>query len=639
MLRRVLWLGWLGILGGCGLLGGGPTEPEQCEQAAPAVVPLFAPGPSETGPIVVRRPDGVIVTTASGRVRPRHEREDRFMHFEGHYFEHRSFRFTIEDHVAAGASSIKVIYEPIADPSTYGPTTNFRAWKMYGPAGNGPQSYTFADNGVLTQVAPRRLEKTVTRNARESRPIKVGDIFDFEFGIFLAGFDAADPSSIGDGAKSYYSDTFRYQVGVGGLTPETFDTTGLLGPVESARLGGGLTVPHIAFANGTPVGPEMAFSQLALNTQSPHQQLALEGRRLFHTRFDTGGHSEPYNPIFSEQAGKLGPHFNTTSCSACHVHNGRGTLPAPGGAPVESLVLKLYGDDAYGSQLQPQEAPLRLVRYETRQVTLGDGQVVTLKKPVFDAGRSLHASPRLARQLVGMGLLEAIDESTILARADEHDCDGNGISGRAQQVKDPVTGELRLGRFGWKAEKVSVRHQVADALDADLGVTTSIFPRNGAAELSDDDLQRLTVYMQLLGVLPQRNATDPKVERGAELFASIGCAGCHVTATLTGDSHPFEELRAQRVRPFTDMLLHDMGPDLADDSGRPEASEWRTAPLWGVGFTREVSGSVHLLHDGRAGSVLEAILWHGGEAKPMRDTVVALSKDSREALIAYLESL
>ncbi|MBL9038118.1 MAG: hypothetical protein JNG84_06360 [Archangium sp.] len=614
------------------------TEPFSCmAPKRPDVVPLFTE--ATPAPIVVTRADGVIVTTAAGRVRPRHEREDRFMHFESHYFEHRSYAFTIEDSVAAGKSEIKISYFPIADPSANGPTTNFRAWKVYGSAGNGPQYYTFADNGVLTQIAPKHLVKTITTNSRERRPLRAGDIFEFEFGIFIMGFNNADPATIGAGAKSYYSDTFRYQVGVGGLTPETFDDTGLLGPtLASARLGGDTTVPHIAWADGEPIAPELAFSQMALNIQSPHQQRWLEGRRLFHTEFDSGKHTDRDNPAFTEQAGKLGPSFNVQSCAACHINNGRGVLPAVG-QPVKTLALKLYDDSALGNQLQPQEATLRIARYETHDVTLGDGTMVTLKKPIFETGMTLKSSPRIPRQLVGMGLLEAIDEATIFAAADPNDCDRNGISGRPQLVADPQTGQPRLGRFGWKAEKVSVRHQVADALEADLGVTTSIFPHGATPELSDDDLDRLTTYMQLLGVLPQRDATSATVRRGAELFSAIGCASCHLPSTNTGASHPNQELRGQTIRPFTDLLLHDLGPDLADDSGREEASEWRTAPLWGVGYTRQVAGAVHLLHDGRAGSVLEAVLWHGGEAKRPRDAVAALPPDDRAALLAFVESL
>lgn len=618
--------------------GGGSGNTDSCGRSVVDAQPLYVDGPSESGPIVTVRPDGVIVTTAAGRVRPRHEREDRFAHFEAHYFKSRSYRFVIEDFVAKGESRIKVTYYPIDDVSEFGPTTNFRAWKVYGAQGNGPDHYTFADNGVLTQIAPRVLEKTVTRNARDGRDIRSGDIFDFEFGVFLAGFNNQDSTTIGEGAKSYYSDTFRYQVGKGGLTPESFDDSGLVGPTEaSARLAGGLTVPFVAWADGTAIAPEMAFSQMALNIQSPHQQLFLEGRRLFHTAFDDGTHSEPHNPKFTEQAGKLGPLFNVKSCSACHEHNGRGVLPAAG-QEATSVVLKLPSTHELGRQLQPQEAKLMLSRFETKEVTLADGTKVQLQKPIFDTGRDLPGSPRLARQLIGMGLLEAIDDATLFVLSDEGDCDGNGVSGRVNVVKDP-SGVMRAGRFGWKAEKVSVRHQVADALDVDLGVTTSVFPGGAAPELSDDDLNRLTVYMSLLGIEPQRNAASEKVKRGGQLFVSVGCSSCHIPALTTGKKHPYEELREQTIRPFSDLLLHDLGAELADASGEATASEWRTAPLWGVGSTLQTVGQVNLLHDGRARSVTEAVLWHGGEAQRMRDTFASLNAADREALVTFVESL
>lgn len=616
---------------------GSEQERRSCGASANAIVPLFEAATTGGEPIVSVRSDGVIVTRGAGRVRPRHEREDRHMRFEPHYFEKRSFGFVIEDQVAAGRSSLKVTYRPIFEWADPEPRTNFRAWKVYGEAGNGPQSYLFANNNVLTTVGPLEQAITITTNARErGRPLRVGDIMEFEFGIFMRGFPADDTWAVG--AKSYYSDTFRYQVGVGGLTPETFDDSGLVGPRTSdERLGGGTTVPHVAFADGAAVEPAFAFSQMALNIQAPHQQQWLEGRRLFHTDFGTGAHSESGNPAFTAQAGKLGPHFNVRSCQACHPHNGRGVLPAVG-AQVDTLVLKLTNGGSLGAQLQPQEAPLRLVRESTRLVTLADGTVVTLKRPEFDAGRALLSSPRLPRQLVGLGLLEAIDEATILASADEADCDGNGISGRVNVVDDP-SGTPRVGRFGWKAEKVSVQHQVADALMLDLGVTTTLFPEEGKAELSNDDLERLTTYMRLIGVVPQRRGQAPEVVRGAAVFGEAGCSNCHFRSTRTGKTHPFEELRDQPIRPFTDLLLHDLGPDLADDSGRADAAEWRTAPLWGVGLTREVSGAVHLLHDGRARSVLEAVLWHGGEAERARAFVQNASAGDRAALIAYVESL
>jgi CxxC motif-containing protein (DUF1111 family) len=275
--------------------------------------------------------------------------------------------------------------------------------------------------------------------------------------------------------------------------------------------------------------------------------------------------------------------------------------------------------------------------------------VLTRPRIVVSAsgGDASHFSARIARRLLGSGLLEAIDEQTLIGRADPEDCNGDGISGRPSLVRDPETDELRIGRFGWKAEKVSVEHQVADALEADLGVTSRII-NDGDVELADEDLARLTTYMRLVGVPGQSDRGDPAVTRGELLFRTVGCAGCHAPETTTGDHHPFAELRGQRVRPYTDLLLHDLGPDLADDSGeagdrqgdaRPSASEWRTPPLWGVGKSREVQGQVSLLHDGRAHSVLEAVLWHGGEAADVRERLVQLSSEDREALVRFVESL
>jgi CxxC motif-containing protein (DUF1111 family) len=250
---------------------------------------------------------------------------------------------------------------------------------------------------------------------------------------------------------------------------------------------------------------------------------------------------------------------------------------------------------------------------------------------------------------VGLGLLESIPEATLLSRADPEDCDGNGISGRASFVADPVTKELRLGRFGWKAEKVSVEHQVADAAAQDMGVFTHVIPGpNGEQELNADELARLTTYMRLIGVPGQRDVNDAKVKQGEVLFRTVGCANCHAPDSRTGETHPFVELRDQSIRPYTDLLLHDMGPDLADasevapandEASPPAASEWRTPPLWGVGLSEVVQGQVSLLHDGRAHGVLEAVLWHGGEAESVRERVKMLSTTDREALLSFVESL
>jgi CxxC motif-containing protein (DUF1111 family) len=250
--------------------------------------------------------------------------------------------------------------------------------------------------------------------------------------------------------------------------------------------------------------------------------------------------------------------------------------------------------------------------------------------------------------VIGAGLLEAIDERTLLARADASDCNGDGISGRPSYVKDPVTGELRVGRFGWKAEKVSVQHQIAEAALDDMGLGTSLFPDNGKVELTDDDLSRLVTYMRLVSVPGQRNHGDAQVLQGEQLFKTIGCSNCHATDAVTGANHPFAELRNQDIKPYSDLLLHDMGPELADDSKRaasddasapPAASEWRTPPLWGTGLLATVNGHTGLLHDGRAANVLEAVLWHGGEAEATRNRVTQLAAEDRAALVAFVMSL
>jgi CxxC motif-containing protein (DUF1111 family) len=390
--------------------------------------------------------------------------------------------------------------------------------------------------------------------------------------------------------------------------------------------------------------PELYFSQMALNIQHENVQNFLEGRRLFHTQFDTGEHTEEGNPTFTAQAGKAGPLFNTTTCDTCHENNGPGAPLDGAMAEGSSMVFKLYDSGDLGNQLQPQEGTASIASYEESQVALGDGTMITLRKPVITAtansGTIGGFSARIARKLVGLGLLEAISEEAILARADELDCNQDGISGRPMYVNDPVTGEARLGRIGWKAEKVSVQHQVADALEADLGVTTSIIPGpGGEAELSDEDVLKLTTYMRLLGAPPRRNETDAQIIHGEEVFNTVGCANCHAPAVTTANTHPFLELRNQPIHPYSDLLLHDMGPNLADNSGKDFASEWRTPPLWGVGLLGTISSHTGLLHDGRAASVLEAVLWHGGEAQAVRDAVVALPAADRDALIAFVGSL
>jgi CxxC motif-containing protein (DUF1111 family) len=264
-------------------------------------------------------------------------------------------------------------------------------------------------------------------------------------------------------------------------------------------------------------------------------------------------------------------------------------------------------------------------------------------------------SPRIAPQLPGVGLLEVVPEGDIMALADADDRDGDGISGRPNLVWDFLANEVRLGRFGWKANVPTLLQQNASAFLGDIGITSSPFsdtnctsveiacleaPNGGSPEVDDLKLDRVTFYTQTLAVPARRSVEDPMVTAGEDLFTEIGCTSCHVASLNTGTSD-VPELSNQLIHAYTDLLLHDMGPGLAD--GRPdfEASgkEWRTPPLWGIGLIETVNGHTRLLHDGRARTIEEAILWHAGEAEAARARFTSLTLDQVEALLAFLESL
>lgn len=372
----------------------------------------------------------------------------------------------------------------------------------------------------------------------------------------------------------------------------------------------------------------------------------------------------------------LGSPRNADSCLACHRGHGSGTVPGGDGSDLAAslvtdpgLLVRLsvpgvaehgdaVGDPRYGTQLQDRgdgegagEAGVE-VSYDEVRGTYADGEPYVLRRPrlrlVGPDGRSLSdldpavmTSARLAPPVIGLGLLEAIPEDVVVAAADPDDRDGDGISGRPNRVWDRGRGATALGRFGWKASQPNVDQQTAAALDADLGVSSQLYPDPGGdTDLSITEVYPLTFYTRTLAVPAARNVDDPEARRGAELFASTGCASCHTTTFRTG-AEVTTAMAGQDIHPYTDLLLHDLGPDLAD--GRPDhdatGSEWRTPPLWGLGRRREVSGVLVLLHDGRARSVSEAILWHGGEAAAAAERFRSMSRSERAALVRFLESL
>ena len=297
-------------------------------------------------------------------------------------------------------------------------------------------------------------------------------------------------------------------------------------------------------------------------------------------------------------------------------------------------------------------------------MSFSDGTKVMLRRPtisISDLGYGpLHPdtqmSARVAPPMIGLGLLESIPDTTLLEWADEDDADNDGISGKVNRVWDVRTQTFALGKFGWKAGQPNLMQQNAAAFNGDVGLTSTLFPNEncttkqticqdlpngGSPEVSDNILKFVEFYSQHLAVPIRRNINDPMVEKGKELFLKSDCQSCHKTNITTEERSGLPALSKQTIHPYTDLLLHDMGPGLADN--RPEArasgSEWRTPPLWGIGLTEQVSGHTYFLHDGRARSLLEAVLWHGGEAQAQRDAVMSMPPQDREALLTYLESL
>jgi CxxC motif-containing protein (DUF1111 family) len=598
------------------------------------VVPLFDATTKKEPDTTERRADA-LVTRIGDRVRDRHAREDgAYDHYLSFYWEERTVAIEIVDTVVAGGDKLIVNIESLAPLNK----PNFRCFFR------GINTVAeYHHNTVAKVIAPNRYSTTISHNSSERRPLRVGDRMEFEFSPFLIA-----PKN---GRKNYYGTTLLYVVGEG-IVPwrgegERLDSAPL---PAAARLGGGTTLPS-PYSNE----PTERFKQMAGNISPAGVQPFMLGRRLHHTDFGDGAHSEKPNPVYQEQSGKLGPPFVARSCIACHTNNGR-ALPPHIGEPMYQTVVKLEAHPALGSALQPQsanekpEAEMAIASYTEVAGTFADGTEYSLRKPVyrFQGSEPRAYSARLTPQLVGLGLLEAIAEADIVALADPEDQNRDGISGRAQIVTDPETKQPRLGRFGYKAGQARLSHQIAGALNSDMGVTTAIFPiidgrekADGPPEVSDTDLANLTRYIATLGVPARRNLDDPPVIRGESLFSELKCAACHVPAIETGAHHPWAELRGQPVRPYTDLLLHDLGEGLADTLGEHAATgaEWRTPPLWGIGLTAGVSGGEAYLHDGRARTLEEAILWHGGEAESSAAAFKSLPAADRAALVAFLKSL
>ncbi|ELV8810097.1 TPA: di-heme oxidoredictase family protein [Vibrio vulnificus] len=450
-----------------------------------------------------------------------------------------------------------------------------------------------------------------------------------------------------------------------------------------------IVLSSTAFANDLKSGGDTSVKKEGPNAFSlPAANLPMSKRLDFSV-----GNSFFRNPWVSAPASTdardgLGPLFNTNGCQNCHIKDGRGHPPEKGDSHAVSMLVRLsipaltaeqkkavitsgvipeptYGGQLQDFALQDQKPEGQIsIRYSVVPVTFSDGTTVVLRKPTVEirdlAYGEMHPqtllSARVAPPMIGLGLLESIAEETLLQWADEDDLNQDGISGKLNKVWDVQTQSLAIGRFGWKAGQPTLMQQNAAAFNGDLGLTSHLFPQEnctdrqdlcrklpngGSPEVSDNILDFVEFYSQHLAVPIRRNVNDPQVKLGETLFVQSGCESCHKQTVKTAKREALPALSEQTIHPYTDLLLHDMGPGLADN--RPEylanGQEWRTPPLWGIGYTQEVNDHTYFLHDGRARNLMEAVLWHGGEAEAAKQNVLKMSAKERDALIAFLNSL
>jgi CxxC motif-containing protein (DUF1111 family) len=643
------------------------------------------------------REDGVLVTRIGDRGRDRHAKDitiqDHYDHYLAHYWEYRTARIQLEDHVPNGQSLIKATFITEAKLGA----REFRVWfwgrnatgqfhfnpqKEESKVSQNESGVVFVGQGTwnnnFEKISDEGIQHMYTldivnkwaNGGQFQTALEEGTNMEFEVSQFLLSPPA--------GARlNYYGTSFVYVVGELGVVPFEWQR----GVENTSGTNDGTPIPDKGLLGGdTTLGfnyseePAGRFMQMATNLSSSNAQPFVEGRRIHHTSFEDGVHDERFdNPVWTEQIGKIGNHYINHSCAACHVRNGKGLVEDVGGN-LDKWVFKIGDengdpDPLIGEVLQPQ---LAAAGEPEGNVTLGEWTELEngLRSPnyVFTGRRPTQFSARIAPQLVGLGLLEAVTEEEILAWEDPGDANNDGISGRASIVEDPISGQQRLGRFGYKAATFSIKHQSASALNTDMGVMTSMLPNpdcgsqqsdcgNTGVELSDQELDKLVKYLSLLGVGARRDYDNVT---GENIFEDAGCASCHRPTLTTSAYHPLAELRDQIIHPYTDMLLHDMGAGLADNlaEGSASGAEWRTAALWGLGHAQSVmvgdgkandavslagrnddDTRVGYLHDGRARTIEEAILWHAGEGESSKQAYESLNADDKAALMAFLKSL
>ena len=435
--------------------------------------------------------------------------------------------------------------------------------------------------------------------------------------------------------------------------------------------------------------PHTAYLQAMAGLQGAQKQLFRDGEKVFNTLWIAVPEDQISKWWDLSQPGPggsewgLGPTFLAQSCVSCHIQAGRGRTSDAGGGPVfmQSLRLSIPGDGPhggpkpdpnYGTQIQSFDSSQREnvkfgegevhIDWKTSRFTFPDGATLELRQPQVrlenlgfgPLAPNVMTSLRNSQAIFGLGYLEAVSEEDILALSKWQKT--IGLNGRPNYVRDDINDRMSLGRFGWKANQPSLKQQLVAAFLGDIGTTSAIYPtqnctavqqecltakHSGKPELRQELWDSLTFWVTALDAPPQRDSDKPAVIRGQKLFDSAKCSQCHIPTLTASKSALLPQLSGKTIRPYTDLLLHDMGPELAD--GRPDfkagGRDWRTPPLWGIGLSKQVNGSTNFLHDGRARNLLEAVVWHGGEAASSRDLFAKLSEVERNDLIAFLNSL
>jgi CxxC motif-containing protein (DUF1111 family) len=593
-----------------------------------------------------------LTVETSGRLRGRHENEYRSDIFPGANYKNTVYSMSFKDY----GDSIEFAIFPFINSSALelhafnhipvdsickraefalnmGSATNFLVKQHTGPTQKFPQGSPFG--AALPWY-------TATAAALSN-----GELIDFE----LLVTDAASAGVLTSAINRYY--------------------------VGSGKMGQEYQHPWANAAGAASISsitePQFSFTQHCSNALPASAMDFLAGKTVFDTDWKSGFLrnnrptpdcngtlvTDPVEKSPFDAPGSLGPSYLQPSCYDCHVLAGAGHAADSAGDSLQAIVFlgeklqnSIVPHPAYGDMLRcknasgsPADGGIQ-VSYTRSSGAFGDGAPYSLRAPAVDfvnlskgpMGADAVFSYRISPLLCGTGLLDAIPDDTIVSRADSSDRDGDGISGRVNLVTDPVDGKPRPGRFGCKASMPSLKGEIAYLANRCLGLTTNLFLSDGSggagAELSDTNLALLFSYVALTVPPPRKNWQDPSAIRGKAHFEKAGCVKCHVPAVHTGNTHQFPELRNLEIQPFTDLLLHDMGPGLADNWGAL-GSEWRTPPLWGIGNIADAGGRESYLHDGRAGSIIEAILWHGGEAEKAKSAVLGLSAAQRNDLVAY----